>query len=430
VIRAERPEASSRVLKRVRARGSSGYSGDGLAEFVRAVALMERNVAFMGAESWHLRAMKRSFSFAVLAMVAACGGEPAPDDEGAVLAADLAALSSAGDDPSIAMPPGQWTWVPLMNTTCRDGSSTGVAVNPGATAQKLVIFLQAGGACYNLNTCQSSYGSFGLTSFNQWKDTNGKTGVFDRGHRDNPLHDYTFVFVPYCSGDLHAGQASNVMIPGISTPQHFAGYSNLGIVLQHIVHAVPKPDVLVLAGDSAGGFGATLNFLRVQEAFPSTSVTLLDDSGPMLGAEFVNPCLLDRMRGYWNVDATVLADCGAACAVPGAGLSTLLRHVVASNPKSEVGFVSSWEDETIRMFLGLAEGNCVSNVGYPADKFRLALTRLREEMAPYPNFDSFYVESDQHTFINLGRFYTTTSDDGEPLTAWMRALLARQVGAP
>jgi hypothetical protein len=373
--------------------------------------------------------MKRSFLFALLAVVASCGGELAPGDDGAVPATDPA-LWYAGDGPSIALPPGEWTWVPLPATMCRDGSSTGVAVNPGATAQKLVIFLQAGGACYNVNTCVSSHGSFGLASFNQWKDTNGRSGVFDRGHRANPLHDYSFVFVPYCSGDMHAGHAHDVTIPGIAAPQQFTGYWNVGIVLQHIVQAVPKPDVVVLVGDSAGGFGATLNFLRVQEAFLSTPVTLLDDSGPMLGAEFVNSCLLERMREFWGLDATVLADCGAACAVPGAGLSTLLRHVVASHPESEVGLVSSYEDEVIRMFLGLAEGNCVSNVGYPAEKFRLALNKLREEMQPYPNFDSFYVESDQHTFINLERFYSTTSDDGDPLTSWTSALLARQVGAP
>jgi hypothetical protein len=379
----------------------------------------------------NLTGVRRLLVLAFALQAAACGGDNAagagaqgaPEIDEAGLADGAPALATDDDSgEAIVAPDRQWTWVPMPRSRCRDGSSTGMAVSLSSTSKKVMIFLQSGGACYNPNTCFGSAGSFGLPSFDDWKSTNGQVGVFDRGHKANPVSDYNYFFLPYCSGDMHAGDAENVVVPGVSAPQQFVGYRNVGLALQRILATVPDPEAVLLAGDSAGGFGATLNYFRVQQAYGDVPVTLLDDSGPMLGAEFINPCLLDLMRGLWRVDTTVLQDCGPACSAPGAGLSDFLKQAVVSHPKSRFGLVSSLHDEAIRQFLGLAEGNCVANVGYPEEKFELALVKLREQLTPYSNFDTFYVGGGYHTFINAGRFYTTTNGS-QLLPAWVQGSL-------
>ena len=56
--------------------------------------------------------------------------------------------------------PEKWTWVPFADAKCRDGSSTGIAVNPSSGSDKLMIFLQGGGACFNATTCAGNPSSF------------------------------------------------------------------------------------------------------------------------------------------------------------------------------------------------------------------------------------------------------------------------------
>jgi hypothetical protein len=54
---------------------------------------------------------------------------------------------------------GAWTWVPFPRALCRDGSSTGIGVNLG-NSDHLMIFVEGGGACFNLATCNGNPSSF------------------------------------------------------------------------------------------------------------------------------------------------------------------------------------------------------------------------------------------------------------------------------
>ena len=72
----------------------------------------------------------------------------------------------------IDAPPGDWTWIPVDGAVCRDGSGTGFGVRPSATgSDKLVIYLEGGGACFNGTTCGINPGSFGSAAFTAWTRT-------------------------------------------------------------------------------------------------------------------------------------------------------------------------------------------------------------------------------------------------------------------
>src|SRR5271166_420858 len=101
--------------------------------------------------------------------------------------------------------PGQWVWTSVEGTMCRDGSETGFAVNVASPpSDKLVIFLEGGGACIDSFFCLpfTSPQTFGPSQFSTWKGgaTDANSGVFDRTDTNNPVAGWNFVYIPYCTG--------------------------------------------------------------------------------------------------------------------------------------------------------------------------------------------------------------------------------------
>ena len=53
-------------------------------------------------------------------------------------------------------PAGVWKWVEMEGSTCMDGKSTGVWYRHGSENDGLVVFMDGGGACFNLETCDTA----------------------------------------------------------------------------------------------------------------------------------------------------------------------------------------------------------------------------------------------------------------------------------
>src|SRR5262249_44317292 len=137
--------------------------------------------------------------------------------------------------------------------------------------------------------------------------------VFDRSNAQNPVGDWNFVYVPYCSGDQHMGDAQDVSIPGVDGKQQFKGRPNLEHFLERIVPTFSDAEQVLLTGASAGGIGTLMSYRVVQAAFTSTPVMVIDDSGPVYSTAFVPGCAAALRRKYWGLDGTILKECGADC---------------------------------------------------------------------------------------------------------------------
>ncbi len=232
------------------------------------------------------------------------------------LAAHESATSTGGS--AATSGPGTWSWydkdgsqpgtTPTSGGVCLDGSPTGFAINlspePGS---KLLIWLDGGGACWDATvfSCDTASGhvthlSFGYSDFKEyltdksdinelstatpfaWTKPLLSRGVFDRaaGTAQNPFANYNYVFVPYCSGDMHAGDnvdtQSTFRTP---TGDTFFGSVNFDLVLAAVQPLVPAPPAIVVAGGSAGGFGAYFNYRKVRDAYPlSIPISVVSDS--------------------------------------------------------------------------------------------------------------------------------------------------------
>jgi hypothetical protein len=307
--------------------------------------------------------------------------------------------------------PGSWTWVDVPGTSCDDGSPTGVAVNPGPAGGPLLVYFMGGGACWDVTTClvlnTSVHGPFGQA---QWAGMGTRTvaHMLDRTRATNPFRDASYVFIPYCTGDLHAG--SNVVTYDLLGSHMFAhvGRRNVEAVLPRIRASWPAPARVVIAGSSAGGFGATLNYDLFRRAYPDAQVALIDDAGPMLEGEAVPADERAAFYSTWHLGDVV----DPLCADCRADLSKLYPALVAKYPRDRMALVTSLQDQVIRTYFKLPLGPVFEQ------NLRAMIT---DRLAPTATFRTFAIPGESHTL--LGTLDTTTSG-GLTVEAWLSRMLA------
>ncbi len=317
------------------------------------------------------------------------GGDPAP--VGGALGEPIAAQDRV------------WTWVDFPDAFCRDGSTTGIAVSLNNASSDLVIYLEGGGACFDAVTCVANSGNALLLKGEK------KKGIFDRGAPDNPLKTWSVVYVPYCTGDVHAGTNPSSVVPGFPGIQKFVGHLNIQAFLKRIVPTFPGISRVLLTGASAGAFGASVNTIVVQRAFPKVDVMLINDSGPPLSSEYLSPCLQQKWRDLWGLDDSMIANCGNDCPDRDDFVFDFAQHAASVFSDRTSGLIESTEDSTIAGFFGAGQYDCATVpfvTPLPAEKFRQGVLAFRESMRMWPSFGTYLPDGKQHTWIDGDSFYT------------------------
>ncbi len=352
--------------------------------------------------------------------IAGCGGGSETADTGVPAPDAGPAADVFGGGPPIEAPDDTWTWVPFPDSRCMDGSTTGIGVNWNSASDKLMIYLEGGGACYNTFTCSgvAHQDGFDEADLAAVIADYGDQGVFTRANPDNPFHDWNMVFVPYCTGDIHAGNAPSGVGGRVQV-----GYANMGFYLERLVPTFAQASHVVLTGSSAGGFGAAYNYDRVQTAFGGVPVELLDDSGPTLSDTYLTPCLQDLVRSSWNLDDTLPPDC-PNCTTQEGGLINLVTFVADKYPQRRFGLISSLGDGTIRLFYGFGYPSCdAPTVPMPVQPFTDGLNELADVyLAGHDNSRVYYIDSQLHVWL-LNNPLGDTVVSGTTITDWIRALI-------
>lgn len=333
------------------------------------------------------------------------------------------------DGEPITAPPNEWTWVDVPEALCRNGSATGFGVRMNPASDKLFIYFQGGGACFNGASCLANPSSYDGGNFNGFPNGGGQSGIFDADNPDNPVRDWNAIFVPYCSGDVFAGNATNADVPGLGAPQNqtFVGYANIGHFLRRIVPSFPEITKVLLTGSSAGGFGAAFNYDRVAQAFCPKPVVLIDDAGPPMADAYLAPCLQQRWRDLWGMNANLPADCADCVQPDGGGIASYGDYIGAKYPATRLGLISADRDNVISLFFGYGSNDCaqIDGIALPmsGDTFSEGLLDLRDNhMKMTENWGTFFVGATTHTYLGGDGYYNTTVA-GTALTDWVDAMV-------
>lgn len=376
-----------------------------------------------------------SLLVALLAMtfVVACGDDDDDDDDNDTSSDDDDDDNDDNDDDDTVDPfvqaeenPGTWVWVPVEGAVCRDGSPTGFGLRLQDGADKLVVYMQGGGACYDQGSCDDNPSSFGENDMTSWAPGNGFDGILNDDNTANPVKDYNFVFVPYCTGDLHVGSNPDSFVPGVDGTQQFVGFGNFGLFMDKIKPYFTEITKIFLTGESAGGFGTVLNYTQVADTFDTLPVAHLDDSGPLFADDdALAPCYQALVRYMWNVDESIPDGCTDCSQVNGDGISNMHIYLANTYTNGSFGLFSTTADETIRDFFGAGQDDCSGTTPIPADVFEDGLIDLRDNvLEPTGKWSTYFVDDDYHTIIHSEPEFYTTTVDSVALTDWIADILA------
>jgi len=231
-------------------------------------------------------------ALAVVALVAAgCSGDDSSDGEGAA----EPSTTEAATAPVEAL---DWEeHVPGGDCQCGDGGEFSF-YSRVADPEKVLLFFQGGGACFSAETCNPDDPTYTTVATGFQAESN--SGVFALDNPDNPFRDWSMVFVPYCTGDVHLGDNTNTYGPGITV--NHKGYVNARAAFDHMVEAFPDATEVFVTGSSAGGVPSPLFGGLASDEYPEADLTVLSDaSGVYADNPVVNVAIGNLWGAYENV---------------------------------------------------------------------------------------------------------------------------------
>ena len=170
---------------------------------------------------------------------------------------------------------GIWYEIPVESAKSSDGSEWHGIFRKG-TENKVVVYFFGGGVSITPETSEGGKEFYATNMTAQDFVAQGGIGSNAEG---NPFKDWSFIVIPYATGDFHAGTG---IYEGKKTVYH-TGYSNYSAYIEQIKPYVGKPDTLLVTGFSAGGFATSLLADDVIDRFPSAeNVTVCVDSSLLL----------------------------------------------------------------------------------------------------------------------------------------------------
>lgn len=308
---------------------------------------------------------------------------------------------------------GQWEVVTApADCMCSDGSEFSYFVRR-ADPTKVVFFLEGGGACFSAETCAPGSTTFKRTvGFDEgFLDGRVPTGIFDHTNPLNPFADYSFVFVPYCTGDVHIGNATTDYGNG-AVIEH-KGFVNGSTALNNMAALFPDATQLVVTGESAGSVPTPLYAGLASDLLPEARITVLaDGSGAYPSIAGVNG-VIGAAWGTQNAIPDWPENEGMAAenwSFPGLFIQAGAHDPDITFARHDYAF-----DQTQQFFAGLA--------GIPADDLVSLIDRNETEIETSGiELLSYITPGSSHTVLHSDEFYTETVN-GVPLVEWVAALI-------
>ena len=175
------------------------------------------------------------------------------------------------------------------NTMCSDGSEFAIFVRKGASKNFLIHF-SGGGACWDDASCgqpislMSAFDgdsrelkSFYIPSMLRLFPK-VLTGLTDTENPTNAFRDWTIVFIPYCTGDLHIGNVTNsYTFNGKKFNIHHNGRNNSLSALTWVFANFKEADKIMVSGESAGAYGSAFWMPYIADHYSGKKIYQLSD---------------------------------------------------------------------------------------------------------------------------------------------------------
>ncbi len=307
-------------------------------------------------------------------------------------------------------------WTPFdggPDTSCADGSPVNY-LERVADPRKVVLYFEGGGACFSAATCAFDGPDTSYVPSSEFtaESMAERGGVFDFENPENPLADYSFVYVPYCTGDGHLGSKTTRYADDL-TVEH-RGYDDSLAALDHLVATYPDVAELVVTGVSAGSIPTPLYAGLAADRLPEARIVTLGDGS---GAYPSDPVLNALIGSLWGT-AEAIPDWPETegISVREWGIPDLYRYAGQHAPDTTFARFDFAYDEAQSFYAGL--------VGVAPDDL-LALIDQNEAAIESAGVDiaSYTAPGTDHTILWRDAFYDLEVQ-GVRLVDWVAGLIA------
>ncbi len=293
---------------------------------------------------------------------------------------------------------------------CSDKSEYSYFVREADPA-KVVFFLEGGGACFDAVGCGPNSTTYKRTAGYE----NGMTsneGFFDLDNPLNPFADYSMVFAPYCTGDVHIGNTTHDYGDGVVVEHK--GFVNASAALTTMVETFPNATEVVVTGASAGSVPTPLYAGLTHDLLPEARISVFaDGSGAypdIPGINGVVGSVWGTMNAVpeWPVNAGITPE---TWSFPGLFIQAGTHAPDITFARHDYAF-----DETQVFFAGLA--------GIAADDLVSLIDKNEAQIeAGGVELDSYISPGHDHTVLGKPEFYTEMVN-GVLLVDWVGDLIA------
>jgi hypothetical protein len=273
-----------------------------------------------------------------------------------------------------------------------------------------VLYFEGGGACFNADTCRPTSGTY-TTAVDIDPSQGAATGIFDLSNPKNPLRDWSFVLVPYCTGDVFLGDKTNQYAPDVTI--HHDGAVNAKAALDGLVATFPDATQLLVTGESAGGIPTPLIAGEASDALPAASITVLaDSSGAYPDVPAVNAVIGDAWGTMnavppWPENAGVTPE---TWSIPGLFVQAGKHAPAVVFARHDYAFDNI--QSTFAALAGLDPSNLVGLIDTNEQQIEAQGVQLSSYVAP----------GSDHTVLHKPGFYTETVN-GVPFVDWVTDLV-------
>ncbi len=289
--------------------------------------------------------------------------------------------------------------------------------------KKVLILLQGGGACwddfYNCNPVVETQVP-PPPPVGVWGD------AFDTGAGviENPLKDFSIVYLPYCDGSVFTGDndvfdpdypaaaARQLGVPPELIPpvRYHRGLQNLTAGIDIAKEMFPKAHKIVVTGSSAGGVGAAsfAPFLTRLAYGNRRDIVVFNDAGPNAINLLDVPAILARTSD-WRFDQYYPASC-KDCGVLSQG-TAIVEWRLKNDRSIRESFYSTDGDGTNRFFLKVPT----------QEQYRELIVSVHGAINKrFPKRYKRFIQSGStsHTALQTPLFYIGTAN-GVPLYRWI-----------
>lgn len=360
--------------------------------------------------------MRKVVGALLLAFVVVVGSSCANDASSATAGSTTTAVDATTSAPAGAGKSADaMAWQKVIapsDCMCSDASDFHFWIHHGTT-KRVLFYLEGGGACFTQATCGPTNPSYkrNLAEDDPKGPGADPAGIFDLANRKNPFRDDSIVFVPYCTGDLHLGNAVHDYGGGVVI--HHNGAVNASTALAAAAAVFPRTKEVVVAGGSAGSAPTPIIGGIAHDVFPDAKVTTIADGS---GAYPGTPAITTAISALWGTQTALprwpetKGDPPTNWSLPGSFVQAA-KH----DPAITLASINTAYDETQQQFVKLA--------GFPDDDLMAMIDGNIKEVEDQGVLMRTWVgPGTLHTILTRPELYTVKVE-GTSLLDWVTKLV-------